>query len=168
MAVIGKDVSKSLSPKMHTFLMNRLQAECRYEAISVAEEAFEGEIEGILSAYDFLNVTIPYKIDVMGHLSSVEGDAKTFGAVNTVRARERKGYNTDGEGFLLSLVNAGVDVKGKKALVLGTGGVGRSVIYKLYEAGADVYAYELNAERLHAVHEELPFFTPLECVEPKE
>lgn len=164
MAVVGKDVSKSLSPKMHTFLMKKLGAECTYETVSVSPEAFEEKIEELLSSYDTLNVTIPFKRSVMPHLRAVEGDARAFGAVNTVKCRERAGYNTDGEGFLLSLVTSGVQVKGKKALVLGTGGVGRSVIKKLADAGADVFAFDLNREAMSSVYEEFHCFTPLQEV----
>lgn len=161
MAVVGKDVSKSLSPKMHTYLMKKLGEECTYEAISIAPEAFEEKIEALLSSYDTLNVTIPFKRSIMPHLAKIVGDAKAFGAVNTVKAASREGYNTDGEGFLLSLATNGVQVKGKRVLVLGTGGVGRSVIKKLADAGADVYATELREEVLNAAYEEFRCFTPL-------
>lgn len=161
MAVIGKDVSKSLSPKMHGFIMKELGQQIEYDTVSILPEEFEEKIESVLSAYQFINVTIPFKLDVMAHLKEIKGDAKTFGAVNTVKISEREGYNTDGAGFMLSLLANGVDVKDKKVLVIGTGGVGRAVIKKLADAGANVYASERDENRLKEVYDEFKCFTPL-------
>lgn len=164
-AVVGKDVSRSQSPVMHTFILNRLGAECRYDAISLPPEEFDVRIEEIFARYDAVNVTIPFKGDVIPHLRELKGDALAFGAVNVVLTGTRTGYNTDGYGFLLMLENEGVALAGKRVLVLGTGGVGRSCIRKLTEAGASVFAYERNEERLKEVYEEIGSFTPLGQIE---
>lgn len=167
MAVIGKDVSKSLSPKMHTFIMNHLGVDCSYDAISIPEKDFEKTIPSVFEKYDAFNVTIPYKLSVIPYLKEVKADAKVFGAVNTIDVPTMSGYNTDGMGFMLLLENAGVEVKGKSILVLGSGGVGRSVIKKLLDAGASVFAFDLNKEGLKKVKEEFPDFTALEEIENK-
>lgn len=167
LAVIGKDVSKSLSPKMHTFILNRLDCECSYDAVSIPEDEFNEKIGGILSDYDGVNVTIPYKLSVMERLKSVEGDAAVFGSVNTVKTADLSGYNTDGAGFMLMLENAGVSAAGKSVLVLGAGGVGRTVIKKLVLSGASVSAYELFADRVKELYDEFPRFTPLYSIENK-
>lgn len=164
LAVVGKDVSQSESPNMHTFLLNAMGETCSYERVSIPPERFLSEAESLFRRYDGFNVTIPYKAEIIPFLTSLEGDAKKFGAVNTVCARERTGYNTDGFGFLLMLENAGVPVKGKTALVFGTGGAGRTAIIKLQEAGATVFAYDCDEERVTAFHREFPAFTPLKEV----
>ena len=151
LAVIGKDVSQSLSPSMHAFILRRLGAECKYEAISIPPEQFAERAEELFERYDAFNVTIPFKGDIIAYLSELRDDAPVFGAVNTVLCRERAGYNTDGFGFLLMLKNAGVQVKGRSILVLGAGGAGRSCIKKLTEEGAEVYAYERSEDRLQEV-----------------
>lgn len=166
LAVIGKDVSKSLSPAMHAFLLGKMGAAHTYEAVSIPPAQFAARAPALFSRFDAFNVTIPFKADIMPFLGSIEGDARTFGAVNTVVSRTRTGYNTDGLGFLLMLENAGLDIKGRTVLVLGAGGAGRSCIYKLAQAGAAVFAYERSAERLDAVHAELGGFVPLRTVEP--
>jgi len=165
LAVVGKDVSKSLSGKMHSFILNGLQSSCEYELVSVAPENFDEKVKYLLSEKDAFNVTIPYKLTVMSYLKEIKGDAKTFGAVNTVK--NYVGYNTDGEGFMLLLKNNGVETQNKKVLVLGTGGAGRSVIKKLIDAGANVYAYDLNQQNLQAVYQEFGGFTPLEKLSPE-
>lgn len=164
LAVIGKDVSKSDSAKMHTFILRALGADCSYELISCPAERFDGEAERLLAGYDAFNVTIPYKLAVIPHLKGIEGDAKVFGAVNTVV--DGVGYNTDGIGFSLMLENNGVDVSGKKILVLGAGGAGRSVVKKLLDGGAEVFLYDLKRESAAAVCKEFAGARLLEEVAP--
>lgn len=167
LAVIGKDVSGSLSPQMHKFIMGKLGKECVYDKISIPEDKFEERIDGVLSSYDGINVTIPYKLSVIPHLKTTAGDAVIFGAVNTVKTSSLIGYNTDGDGFILMIKNAGVEVEGKDVLVLGAGGVGRTVIKKLASCGANVSAYEMFEDRIKELHGEFPHFTPLSSVEDK-
>ena len=164
LAVIGKDVSASLSPKIHPFILESMGEECVYDAVSIPPEAFSLQAESLFEQYDGFNVTIPYKGDIIPLLRELRGDSKTFGAVNTVKSRARAGYNTDGFGFLLMLENAGVEVKGKSVLVFGAGGAGRSCIKKLMEAGAKVFVFEANSARLKEVYREFGGFTPLERV----
>ena len=142
LAVIGKDVSKSISPQIHKFIASRLNLEMEYDKISIPESEFEGSIDALLQAYSGVNVTIPYKLAVIPRLKKVEGDAKAFGAVNTVNCKNLTGYNTDGLGFMLMLKNSGVVVSKKEVLVIGAGGAGRSVAKKLFDAGATVSVYD--------------------------
>lgn len=166
MAVIGKDVSKSDSVKMHTFDFRGLGSACEYELISVAKEDLDATVRRLLDGYDAFNVTIPYKLDVIPYLDRLEGDARTFGAVNLVK--DKVGYNTDGVGFLLLLENNGIRPQGMKILVLGAGGAGRSVVKKLADAGADVFVYDLRGESVERLYREFGCFTPLAAVEPAD
>ena len=161
LAVVGKDVSQSQSPSMHTYILRNLGAKCSYERVSVPPAQFMERAEELFCEYDGFNVTIPFKLDIIPYLSSLEGDAKAFGAVNTVISATRKGYNTDGLGFMLMLRNAGVEVAGRTALVLGAGGAGRSCCKKLADGGAVVSVYERDEERLYGVYRELGGFSPL-------
>ncbi len=167
MAVIGKDVSKSSSPKMHTFIMHKLGEECTYDTVSLTAEEFQRRAEGLFSEYDAFNVTIPYKLSILPYLSSVNGDAKTFGAVNTVRSSDRSGYNTDGLGFMLMLRNNQIETQGKSALVLGTGGAGRSVVKKLLDGGASVSVFDLRKESALAVQAEFGKVRVLDELQPE-
>lgn len=148
LGLVGKDVSKSSSERIHRFVLNELGVDCEYARLSVDKENFDSVMRRLLGDFDGFNVTIPYKRDVMGYLDEITGDALEYGAVNTVVNAEGKGYNTDGVGFLLMLRNAGVDVCGKKVLVLGAGGSGRSSAVALQNAGAKVYIYQRNQEKL--------------------
>ena len=144
LAVIGKDVSKSVSPEIHNYIAEKLGLEISYEKISVPEEEFESRIDGLLSEYDGLNLTIPYKLSVISHLKKTEGDALAFGAVNTVLTSTLTGYNTDGSGFMQMLDCQNVKTAGERALVLGAGGAGRSVAKKLLDCGSQVEIYDRN------------------------
>ena len=167
LAVIGKDVSKSTSPQIHKFIAERMGNAVNYKAISIPEDEFEDRVDGLFEKYDGFNVTIPYKLSIIPHLKKVQGDAKTFGAVNTVLTSDKSGDNTDGLGFSLMLVNNGVEVKGKDVLVLGAGGAGRSVSKKLEEMGATVSVYDTRFESSKAVAEEFGEIVPLTEIEVK-
>ena len=148
LGLIGKDTSKSTSPQIHTFILQRFGYECIYEKISASPADFDTQIRRFLGDFDGFNVTIPYKRDIFEYLDEIVGDAFEFGAVNTVVSCNRKGYNTDGVGFLQMLDYAGISVQDKKVLVLGAGGSGRSSAYSLKKAGARVFMYRRNQEEL--------------------
>lgn len=151
LAVIGKDVSKSDSPRIHEFIAKRTGNAVSYTRLSVPEERFEKVAEKLFAEYDGFNVTIPYKLAIIPYLKKICGDAEVFGAVNTVKTSDRSGYNTDGLGFDLMLKNNGVNVRGERALLLGAGGAGRSVAKKLADAGADVSVYDRRLDSALAV-----------------
>lgn len=167
LVVIGKDVSKSLSPEIHNFIAQRSGNSLTYEKISVPENEFAASIEKFFKEYDGFNVTIPYKLSIIPYLKSVQGDARVFGAVNTVRVSDASGHNTDGLGFMLMLGNGGVEVDGKDILLLGAGGAGRSVAKKLADAGARVYVYDKHAESAKRISEEFREVTAIDRLSPK-
>lgn len=151
LAVVGKDVSASTSPQIHKFISGNLGREVDYIRLSIPESEIASRAESLFEQFDGFNVTIPYKLSIIPYLASAEGDAKIFGSVNTVDSRTRRGYNTDGLGFALMLRNSGVDCGGKRALVLGAGGAGRSVAKKLADGGAVVEIYDRFAKSADAV-----------------
>ena len=167
LAVIGKDVSQSVSPQIHGFIAERMGVEITYEKLSISEEQFEMRADELFTRYDGFNVTIPYKLTVIPHLKEVKGDARVFGAVNTVLTATRQGFNTDGLGFALMLKLNGIEVKGATALLLGAGGAGRSVAKKLLDGGATVEVYDRNAESAKAIAREFSGVTAIDGVTAK-
>ena len=85
------------------------------------------------------NITVPYKESVIPHLDILSEGANIIGAVNTVvnDGKTLKGYNTNAIGFMDTLENDGIDVAGKPALVFGTGGAARAVVFILKWLHAD-------------------------------
>lgn len=155
LGLIGKDVSKSDSEGIHRFLLNRMGYTVEYERISVKAEEFDCAVRRLLGDFDGFNVTIPYKRDIMEYLDGVVGDAFSFGAVNTVVCSSKLGYNTDGAGFLQMLRFAGVSPKGKRCLIIGAGGAGRSTAATLKNAGGQVSLYRRNRKELEETCNEL-------------
>lgn len=131
--LIGEHLGHSFSAVIH----NRL-ADYSYRLFELAQDEVEGFVrEGGLDAF---NVTIPYKKAVMPYLDRISPEALRIGAVNTVVRRadgSLDGYNTDYYGFDLMLSSLGVSVKGKKVLVLGSGGASATVKTVLSDRGAE-------------------------------
>lgn len=129
--LIGEKLGHSFSKIIHEQL-----ADYTYDLIPLTRE----ELDTFMTEKKFsaLNVTIPYKETVIPYLDEVDAHAQKIGAVNTIvnRGGKLKGYNTDFYGFRYMLQNNGIDVAGKKALVLGKGGASKAIIAVLEELGA--------------------------------
>ena len=132
--LLGKKLGHSYSPQIHSHL-----GEYFYELFEKAPE----ELEEFLRHVDFqgLNVTIPYKKDVIPYLDELSDRAAELGAVNTIVRRPDGrliGHNTDYFGFQSMLLRSGLDVNGKKVLVLGSGGASATAVAVLRKEGATV------------------------------
>ncbi len=115
--LIGEKLKHSYSKSIHNML-----AEYDYDLYEIASTDLEAWVaKRALSGY---NVTIPYKRDVMAYLDELDKKALAIGAVNTVVNRGGRliGYNTDYDGMRYMLQRAGIDIAGKKVMILGTGG----------------------------------------------
>lgn len=134
LGVIGYPIEHSFSPQMHNFIARQLNDDVVYSAFSVKPENLADAISGVRSLnIAGINVTAPHKIEVMKYLDEISPEAEILGSVNTVVNKNNvlTGYNTDSEGFYLSLVNAGFDVKGKNILIIGCGGVVMPILIRL-------------------------------------
>src|SRR5574344_894531 len=107
-----------------------------YEIIELAPSALEDFVK--CGGYDGYNVTIPYKEKIIPLLDGLDETAAAIGAVNTVVVRGGKkiGYNTDAGGMIYALNAAGIAVKGKRVVILGTGGTSKTAQYVSKKLGA--------------------------------
>jgi shikimate dehydrogenase len=137
--IVGNPLDHSLSPAIHNAAFDYLGLNWCYVPLPVEEEGLPAAVAGIRELrFAGVNVTMPYKTDVLPLLDEVAAFARSVGAVNTILIDKEKliGYNTDGRGFYTALVrDMGYDVKGRKVLVLGAGGASRSVTVSLALAG---------------------------------
>ena len=128
---IGEHLKHSFSAEIHHALSKNT-----YEIREVERE----KLDAFMTERDFLgiNVTIPYKEDVIPHLFQISEQAKEIGAVNTIVNREGKlyGYNTDFLGMSDLIRRLGVSPAGKKVAVLGTGGTSRTAVAVARAMGA--------------------------------
>ena len=129
--LIGEHLGHSFSPLIHGYL-----ADYSYDLVELTpDELGDFTASNKLDAY---NVTIPYKKTIMPYLDVISPEALAIGAVNTVvrKGDQLYGYNTDYFGFCYMLDSSGIDVKGKKALILGAGGAAATVCAVLRDRGA--------------------------------
>jgi len=128
---IGKKLTHSFSKDIHAML-----ADYSYELIELAEE----DIDSFLTKKEFeaVNVTIPYKETVIPYLDAISDIAARIGAVNTIVQKNGKlyGYNTDYYGMKSLIARIGLDLRGKKVLILGTGGTSKTACAVARDAGA--------------------------------
>lgn len=121
--LIGEKLGHSFSKEIHEKL-----ADYQYNITPLTREEFPE----FMKARDFkaINVTIPYKCDVIPYLDEMDSNAKSIGAVNTIVNKEGKliGHNTDFSGFLYMVEHHKVTIEGKKILVIGNGGASKAVI----------------------------------------
>jgi shikimate dehydrogenase len=137
--IIGNPLEHSLSPIIHNAAFDYLGLNWCYVPLPVQEGRLSKAIEGI-KALNFtgVNVTMPFKTEVISILDEVAMFAESVGAVNTIFIDKGKliGYNTDGRGFYTALMrDLDYEVNGRKILVLGAGGASRSVTVSLALAG---------------------------------
>ena len=138
--LLGKKLGHSYSPQIHRLLGSYTYA--------LFEKDFD-ELDAFLKDDNFsgLNVTIPYKKDVIPYCDELTDCARKLGAVNTIVRRDDGtlvGHNSDYYGFQSMLRRTGVSVSGKKALVLGSGGASATVTAVLHELHANVVVISRN------------------------
>ena len=146
--LLGRTLSHSYSPAIHALL-----GDYRYDLIELEPEALEAFVK--TGPWDGLNVTIPYKKAVVPFCDELSPLAAALGSVNTMVKRDGKIYgdNTDAYGFEAMVHHLGVDCRGKKALVLGSGGASVTAQAVLSNLGAAVTVISRsgpdNYENLH-------------------
>ena len=140
--LLGRKLGHSYSPQIHNLLGD-------YSYVLFEKEP--EELENFLRNGDFsgLNVTIPYKKEVIPYLSELSPTAKKMGCVNTVLRRSDGtlyGHNTDYFGFTSLVRHAGLSVAGKKVLVLGSGGASNTAVAALKDLGASPVVISRSGE----------------------
>lgn len=134
--LIGKNINYSFSKKYFNdkFLKENI-TNCSYENYDLQSiKDFKNIIKD--DAIKGLNVTIPYKEEIIELVNKIDPIAKKIGAINTIKIHDKdiiEGYNTDYIGFVMSLKN--IISNQKKALVLGTGGASKAIIFGLNSIG---------------------------------
>lgn len=142
-ALIGSPVDHSVSPKLFNLYAKQFELEYAHSKFDVKSEDLEKVIKS-LSSFGFtgVNITLPYKADVIPFLDSISPEAKAIGAVNTIKVDDGKlkGYNTDAYGAFRAIKKK-INIKlnnENKALIFGTGGAARAIAWSLIEAGFKV------------------------------
>jgi shikimate dehydrogenase len=152
--LIGHPVAHSMSKTMQEAAFRELGLDYTYGLFDVSED----ELKLFMDNADFrgLNVTIPLKVEAVKYMSELSPEASVIGAVNTIEfGKGRIGHNTDAAGFMKSLREADVEVADQTFLVLGAGGAGRSIVFKLAMEKARVYCFNRDGKKAALLSEEV-------------
>ena len=158
--VIGHPIKHSKSPDMHNAALEKSGINGCYVAFDIAPEKLCDFVAGMRAmGITGANVTIPHKESIVKYLDGVTKEAEIIGAVNTIFMENGKliGDNTDGRGFIISLMkDSGFDPKDKKVVVLGAGGAPRAVVSKLADEGCrEVAVYDIDGVKSEALAEKV-------------
>lgn len=146
--LLGRKLGHSYSPQIHGMLGDYSYALFEKEPEEIGAFLKYGDFSGI-------NVTVPYKKDVIAFLDELTPAARRLGAVNTIVRRSGKlvGHNTDYFGFLTMVRTSGLDVANKKVLVLGSGGASNTAAAVLQELDSHVVIISRSGENnYHNLH----------------
>ena len=132
--VIGNPIEHSLSPELHNYWIKTNKIKAIYEKMKITNDQIKDlilEIKG--GKINGLNITVPFKQEVIPHLDHLSEEAHKTQSVNTVLLKDDKviGHNTDIEGFEYSIKSNKIDLKNKNIFIMGAGGVVPSIIYAL-------------------------------------
>src|SRR5450830_2196245 len=135
--VIGNPIAHSKSPEIHAQFAAQTAQQLSYERLLAPLQGFKAAVKVfIANGGKGANVTLPFKLEAHALADRLSERARLAGAVNTLmfRGGEIFGDNTDGAGLVVDIVqNAGIDLIGKRILLLGAGGAARGVLQPLLE-----------------------------------
>ena len=159
--IIGNPVRHTMSPLIHDTLADMTDTNLIYVPFEVREEGLKAAVRG---AYELgiqgLNVTVPYKSDVIQYLKYVDPMAEAVGAVNTLVRDEAlkgyRGYNTDMAGLFRAMQEDGLSLEGETVVIIGAGGVARPTAHLCVNKGASkVYILNRTLEKAIDIAEEV-------------
>lgn len=150
-AVLGWPVTHSRSPQMMNAAFAAIGLDAALVPMGVRSEGLR-DVVAALRAVGALgaSVTTPHKLSVMALCDDVAPAAREIGAVNCLHIDDGRviGHNTDAPGYVASLVEAGVALAGKRAVILGAGGAARAVAYGLRGEGCTVEVIARRPEEI--------------------
>ncbi len=157
--VMGNPVEHTMSPAIHNTLAEELGENLAYVPFRVPAGHVGEAVKGAF-ALNLLgvNVTVPYKSEVIPFLKEIDPLAETIGAVNTLVRAEGgfRGYNTDMPGLYRAMCEDGVAIEGEKMLILGAGGVARAVAILAAQKGAEeIILLNRTLEKAQKIAEEV-------------
>ena len=141
--VIGNPIGHSLSPLIHNYWMKKYGLiDSVYEKKKVEIKDLKGIVDQVRNGQiKGVNITVPFKKEIIVLLDQVKGDALLTQSVNTLYKTNNKvhGYNTDIEGFKESLQEGSIDYENKNIFILGAGGVTSSILEAFVGTAKKIY-----------------------------
>lgn len=155
LGLLGNPIGHTLSPVIHNTLSELLNYNQIYTPFQVTSEELEQAVKGAYALNVLgMNVTVPHKNQVMQYVIETDPVAQAIGAVNTLVRQEHgyKGYNTDMPGLLRAIQSEGIDLKGRKVMILGAGGASKAVAYMcMQEEAQEIYMLNRTVDKAEAI-----------------
>ena len=149
--VIGNPIQHTLSPLIHNYWIKKNNINAIYEKEKLEKEDLENLVSKVKERkIQGINVTVPFKKDIVLYLEKLTPEAESTQSVNTIYLDNNKvtGHNTDIDGFGLAIKNIKFDVSKKHILIIGAGGVVPSIIYSLIKMKAHkIYLTNKTSEK---------------------
>ena len=169
--LIGNPVEHTMSPVIHNTLAQKMNLNMVYVPFLVQQDLAAGVKGAYALNIQGLNVTVPYKSDVLEHLVSIDELAKSIGAVNTLVKTEGgyKGYNTDMTGLYRAMTSYGIKIEGEEIILLGAGGAARAVAFMcVYYKAKKVYLLNRTIEKAKSIADEIKQSTGTDIIVPMQ
>ena len=167
LCVIGHPIEHSMSPIMHNAALKDLSLDYVYVAFNIPPNDLKKAVLGFkMFSIKGINVTIPYKEKIIPYLDEIDPLAEKIGAVNTIKNEGKYliGKNTDASGAKKALLDAGCEITGKKALILGAGGAAKAVGFAISEDLDAVYIANRTEKRAIKLAKDLTNKTTIKAV----
>ncbi len=157
-ALIGNPVEHSISPSMFKYISKKKNID--YEHLKIKVDKKE-QLEDVLNTLKTrgvcgVNVTLPYKIDVVKYMNEIDNSAKAIKSVNTIKISQNGfiGYNTDGIAAIRSIENILCKInEDTKILIIGAGGAARPICYEAYKKTKNIIVMNRNREEAESMVE---------------
>ncbi len=154
--IFGDPIEHTFSPLLHNSAFRELGLDYCYVPFLVKSERLKEAIEAI-RALNFIgvNITVPHKEAVIPYLDEIKEEAKYIEAVNTILNNNGKliGFNTDAYGFINSIFEEGVRVKGSNILLLGAGGAAKAVAFGILKEGGNLFVFNRTLSKAYKLKE---------------
>ena len=165
LGLIGEKLGHSYSKIIHERYFELAKKEgYSYDLIEIPKGELPKEMKRIAGEYDGINVTIPYKLDVMDFLDKISPEAQKIGAVNTIKFTPEGtfGYNSDYYGLKSTFEDNGIEIAGKEVVILGTGGASKAALAVCDDMGAKSITFVTSGSK------EVPGYKTIDYTKPIE
>ena len=163
--VIGNPINHSLSPNLHNYWIKKYKIDAVYEKQKLDSNELKDLTKKIKEKkLDGINITVPFKKEIINFLDDLSPEAQKTESVNTIFLKDNKifGHNTDINGFESALENINFKITNKKIFIIGAGGVVPSIIFALKRMKASEIIItnrtKKNAENLKILFEDIKIF----------
>ena len=161
LGIIGNPVRHTMSPLIHGMFAEMTDLNLVYVPFEVPEGGLKNAVRGAFElGIKGMNVTVPYKSEVIRYLKYTDPMAQSVGAVNTLvrddNLKGYRGYNTDMSGLYRAMQSEGIELEGETVVILGAGGVARPTAHLCIKKGArKVYILNRTLDKAVAIADEL-------------